>query len=247
MLDGVTVNTSTLFNSPCHWVLVASLGAVDINSKKKLLSADELERCSRFRRQKDQERYILAHALKRYCLSHYLNVPAHSLAFSSGAKGKPYCTHKGAPAFNLSHSGEFVMLGLSAISHVGVDVEQLDRDVSPDIFPRVLSVEEQKKVMDSVDSNYEFVCYWTQKEAVSKALGLGLSIDFTTVQCSGVEGEFDTHHSKQRLLVSTRQWDDRHIISVASTVNQPLNTVKLLSWGEELHIADSLNDEAIEA
>lgn len=234
----MSLNPPHFFQSPCHWVLVASLDDVDTISKKPMLWGDEIERCHRFRRQEDQQRYILAHALKRYCLSQYLQVPAHSLAFSSGAKGKPYCTHKDAPAFNLSHSGDFVLMGLSSISHIGVDVERLDRDVSEDIFPRVLSREQRTKVMNSRDPSYEFMCYWTQKEAVSKALGLGLSIDFTSIQCSGVEGEFETHHSAQRLLVNTRQWDSKHIISVASTVTQPMKILKLLSWDDDLRLVD---------
>jgi len=237
-MDSVTVNPASLFSMPCHWVLVASWRSVDTRDKKKLLSKDELERCHRFRRDEDQQRYILAHALKRYCLSQYLGVPALDLRFSSGAKGKPYCTDSDAPAFNLSHSGDFVLLGMSSISHVGVDVEQLGRNVSPDIFPRVLSAEQQESLARSVDMPYEFLCYWTQKEAVSKALGLGLSIDFTTIQCSGIEGEFETQHSKQWLLVNTRKWGERHIISVASTVNEPLHTIELLHWDEQLHCAN---------
>ena len=245
IMDSITLKPQSFLSSPCHWVLVASWRSVDTGDKKRLLSKEELERCDRFRRDEDQQRYILAHALKRYCLSQYLDVPAGDLLFSSGAKGKPYCTHKDAPAFNLSHSGDYILLGLSSIGHVGVDVEQSDREVSSDIFPRVLSAEQQQRLMDSVDAQYEFMCYWTQKEAVSKALGLGLSIDFTTIQCSGVEGEFDTHHSKQSLLVNTRQWDERHIISVASTVTQPLQMIKLLSWDEVLEVVD-IHNEPIE-
>lgn len=233
-MDSVVVKTDSLFASPCHWVLVASLNSVDIDSKKILLDSDELERCARFRRQEDQQRYILAHALKRYCLAQYLQVPASSLQFSNGAKGKPYCAHPNAPAFNLSHSGECVLLGLSAIAHVGVDVERISRDVSSQIFSRVLSAKQQEQLAHSPEPHYEFMCYWTQKEAISKALGLGLSIDFTTVECSGVEGEFDTHHSKQRLLVTTRQWDEEHIVSVASTVNTPLQMLALSSWVDDL-------------
>lgn len=236
IMDSVIVDSDSLFSVPCHWVLVASLKDTDVDSKKVYLSESELTRCESFRRVKDQQRYILAHALKRYCLSRYLHVSPLSLQFSDGAKGKPYCTHKNAPAFNLSHSGEFVLLGLSTIGYVGVDVEQIDRDISPNIFPRVLSAEQHKQVMNSPAPHYEFMCYWTQKEAISKTLGLGLSIDFATVECSGVEGEFDTHHSKQHLLVSTRQWDQNHIISVASTANTALQMLTLKSWGDDVVI-----------
>lgn len=235
-MDSVIVTSDSLFEPPSHWVLVAPINAVDIPSKQQLLSKEELERAARFRKSDDRQRYSLAHALKRYCLARYLNVAASALEFSVGAKGKPYCTHKDAPAFNLSHSGDYVLMGLSGIGHIGVDVERFNRDVSADIYPKVLTAEQQAQVMASPEPHYEFMCYWTQKEAISKALGLGLAIDFTTIECSGVEGEFDTHHSKQRLLVSTRQWDQAHIVSVASTVKTPLQVLALTAWDNDLLI-----------
>lgn len=224
----------TLFTAPCHWVLSVSIHDIDIESKRQYLSSQELERCARFRQQDDQRRYILAHALKRYCLSHFLKIPASQLQFSVGAKGKPYCTNDNSPAFNLSHAGDFVLLGLSTLGHVGVDVEVIDREVSAAIFPKVLSQKQQDKVRQSNKPDYDFICYWTQKEAISKALGLGLAIDFTTIECTGLEGEFDIYHSKQCLLVSTLQWDEGHMLSVASTVNRPLEVIKVSGWQSDL-------------
>lgn len=237
-MENAIVESNSLFEMPCHWVLAVALGSVDIESKQIYLIAEERQHCARFRKTADRDRYILAHALKRYCLARYLNVSPSELVFSKGAKGKPYCVLDGAPAFNLSHSGQYVLLGLSALAHIGVDVEPFDRAVSPNIFPKVLTSSQQQQVHASSEPSYEFMCYWTQKEAISKALGLGLSIDFTTIECSGVEGEFDTHHSSQQLLVATRQWDSQHIISVASTINTPLKLFQLKAWDLDFVVED---------
>lgn len=230
---------SHLFSAyPCHWALVAPLSVVDIAAKKIWLSTKEQERCERFRREEDQQRFILAHALKRYCLSRRLNLPADQLRLSTGAKGKPYCTNANAPEFNLSHAGNYVVLGLSDLAYVGVDIEVSHRDISENVFSRVLSVEQQQILHHSSHQQYDFICYWTQKEAISKALGLGLSIDFATIDCSGLEGEFETRHSTQTLLVATQQWDEEHMLSVASTHNTPMRIVELLAWDDNL-IVDS--------
>ncbi len=80
-------------------------------------------------------------------------------------KGKPYLD---GHHFNLSHSGNFVVLAVSD-QEVGVDI-QAPRTYKPGLV-RWFSPEEQTWLQSGGD----FHRLWTGKEALSKAIGTGLT------------------------------------------------------------------------
>jgi 4'-phosphopantetheinyl transferase len=86
--------------------------------------------------------------------------------------GKPFIP--GGPDFNISHSGEMVVLAVTQSGAVGIDIEKI-RAVNIEDFsryvPEVANLNEKYDV-DHVN-NLFFDC-WTQKEAVLKGYGKGL-------------------------------------------------------------------------
>jgi 4'-phosphopantetheinyl transferase len=86
--------------------------------------------------------------------------------------GKPFIP--GGPEFNISHSGEMVVLAVTQSGTVGIDIEKI-RAVKIEDFsrylPEVANLHEKYDV-DHVN-NLFFDC-WTQKEAVLKGAGKGL-------------------------------------------------------------------------
>ena len=97
-----------------------------------------------------------------------------------GAHGKPCCN--GGPEFNLSHSGDLILLALHPSRPVGVDVEQArpDLDWRP-IARRVLPAAEtealERLAAGGVSSAAAdgFLRAWCRLEAGLKARGLGLA------------------------------------------------------------------------
>jgi 4'-phosphopantetheinyl transferase len=77
--------------------------------------------------------------------------------------------------FNISHSGEIVICGISSAQKIGVDIEKI-RDIDFSNFANVLNSSQWRKVYISADPIRTFFYYWTQKESVTKAIGMGLSI-----------------------------------------------------------------------
>jgi len=153
-----------------------------------LLGDEELTRLDRFRQHPDKERHVLAHSLKRAVLSQYLSSTTHELSFSQSDYGKPFCVHPDSPFFNLSHSGDWVVLAVSAESEVGVDVE-FERAIDADsIVKRVSSAREIAVYQRSECPQNCFLCLWTQKEAISKACGQGISVGLSSIPCSGEVG-----------------------------------------------------------
>ena len=85
-------------------------------------------------------------------------------------EGKPFI--KGCPGFNISHSGEMVVLAITTNGAVGVDVEKVHYVKINDFahsLPEVANLHED----NDADTRHFFDC-WTQKEAVLKGSGKGL-------------------------------------------------------------------------
>lgn len=223
---------------PVNLVIAAPtnvLSDVLLQSLTRLLSTEEQAQASRFRKQDDQQRYILAHGLKRLCLSQLLGIEAMELQFTIGPKGKPYCDNANAPAFNLSHSGNWVLLGLSSSGDIGVDVEYAERVVSDAVAEYFLSADQLDTVRQDGRPQQRLMAYWTQKEAISKAFGLGLSIDFKTLSCDGLLMESLISHECGELTIKSQRLDD-YMVSIAVRGKTLPELYRLTDW-----VPNSLN------
>lgn len=222
----MTVNDLCQMSS---WVLCAPLHMAEQVAHMPLLGAEERSRALRFRKVSDQRRYQLAHHLKRYCLSQVLGLQSAELSLGEGEKGKPYCRNSGAPFFNLSHSGDWVLLGMSKFGEIGVDVEVVHRDVSESVMSYGLNSEQMASLGESGDATNRFMLYWTQKEAVIKALGLGLSMDLHSIHCSGELGKSQVWCEGQILNLGSLRLAEDYWMSVATSHSLP-STYKIQSW-----------------
>lgn len=80
--------------------------------------------------------------------------------------GKPFWKHDNVfYDFNISHSGNFIVVAASASLKVGVDVEEI-RELNRLNFKMVLSEDELEKIQQTPTSFFEL---WSKKEAVVKA------------------------------------------------------------------------------
>ena len=103
-----------------------------------------------------------------------------------GLFGKPYIS--GGPEFNLSHSGDYVILATSD-RPVGVDIEASRERQFEKLARKVFHPDEQQQLSDANDKSFVFYAIWTCKEAYIKAVGKGFSINPKSfcidVTCSG--------------------------------------------------------------
>jgi phosphopantetheinyl transferase len=171
------------------FICVAKISDFETRELVFLLGDDEKQRLERFRRPADRQRYALAHGLKRFVISHYVACASRELQFDQSSHGKPFCVTPNSPYFNLSHSGEWVALAVSTSSDVGIDIE-FERTFDTDgIVQRVCSKSEVELYRNSDSPPKCFLCLWTQKEAVSKACGRGISVGLQSIPCSGKIGQ----------------------------------------------------------
>lgn len=132
-----------------------------------------------------RERWIGARAMLRSVLAAYLRLPPQQPRFVRGPYGKPELAGdpRFMPAFNLSHSGQRVLLAVTGPQGlVGVDVEQ--RRHLPDweqiaaacFHPLEVAALAALQARSPDAAGQAFIEVWTRKEAIVKALGLGLSM-----------------------------------------------------------------------
>lgn len=201
-------------------VIADLLNLPGLDSWRSVLSVEEQQRMAKFRRAIDVQRFLVAHALKRYCLSYCLQVSTHELQFSANASGKPYCTDSNAPYFNISHSGNCVALALSAQSEVGVDIQYYKDCNRTAIVERICSSDEIFRYQQSALPIETFLCLWTQKEAVSKACGKGLSAGLKEINCSGIVGRHALNFLSVRYFLETQIRPDKGVLSFCSSTDK---------------------------
>ena len=86
--------------------------------------------------------------------------------------GKPYFP-KSPWHFSISHTKRRVFCALSR-KNVGIDVEELDRDINLKLADKVLSPGEKAQFDASQDKRRALLTFWVLKEAAVKLAGTGL-------------------------------------------------------------------------
>jgi len=119
--------------------------------------------------------------------------------------------------FNISHSGYYVTCVFSTTGRVGVDLEEI-KDIEVADFKSQFSENEWRQIKSFTDPLKGFYYYWTLKEAVVKADGMGLSVPLWEVVINK-----DTA-SIGRQLWYTRHVDfkDDYILHIASCEKIPV-------------------------
>lgn len=160
-----------------------------------LLSADEANRRARFHFEADRQNFAFARGMLRTLLAAYLNTDPREVPFRYSEHGKPSlagCDPEKDLQFNLSHTQGAVLLAICRQRAIGVDVERVREDFSPqEIAARFFSPAEQLALMSlpEADRRQAFFRCWTRKEAFLKARGNGLSFPLERFDVSIGGGE----------------------------------------------------------
>lgn len=145
-----------------------------------LLTDLEVERATRFRDLPSRDRFLAGRLALRRLLGRYLGKDPRRISLALGPAGKPRLgdAESHGVTFNLSHSGEWVLLAFGWGGSVGVDVESVSgfRDLE-EVAARIFTVGElaELRALSSHRRVEAFFRGWTRKEALLKALGTGLA------------------------------------------------------------------------
>lgn len=197
-----------------------------------LLDAQERARAERFKFDTDRERFVLGHGWMRTLLGHYSGLPPGSIQAIRGRFGKPYLPGREL-FFNLSDTKDAVVLAVSQSIELGVDLETLSRSVDhAAVGAHYFTSSEQAKIAQSHSAKRTFLDYWTRKEAVLKASGVGIMDDLRTLSVHDPVNHLTIQHAEfmamaaENYFVRTWHVNEQHIISLATPV--PVDRVLLL-------------------
>lgn len=163
----------------------------------KTLQPDELARAQRLLRPSDQIRFKQVRGILRVILGRYLKSDPREIRFDYGPFGQPRILQRleNLPLhFNVSHSQQHAVFAFALQHRVGVDIE----------FARPL--QHMQKMLDHICTTQEnaelrnfdadsrlrlFFRLWTRKEALLKAVGLGLHGGLRTYNIGWATATFD--------------------------------------------------------
>jgi 4'-phosphopantetheinyl transferase len=151
-----------------------------------LLSKAEMERVHRLKGEDDRRRFVQARSSLKKVLSRYVHLPPHDIQIVNETGGKPMLKspHAHPPVyFNQSYRKNYVLIGVSDNSSLGVDVEEVTsvHRLLP-FASQFLTETEQKELAvqktkeDRVSLLFTF---WVMKEALIKSMAVGFKIPLT--------------------------------------------------------------------
>ncbi|HYE36818.1 4'-phosphopantetheinyl transferase family protein [Methylocaldum sp.] len=175
------------------WHLNLAVTPRDCDAFWRVLNPTERDRCSQFRSDIHQRRFIVTQGALRCLLARYLDIAPYAIQFERNEHGKPRLAgtepDKGL-VFNVSHSGDRALFAVGLDLALGVDLE-IRRPLTrvEGLVERCFAPSE-RDYWHSLPASRRLAAFfdvWTRKEAFIKAVGRGLGLGLT--RCVLASGE----------------------------------------------------------
>ena len=178
------------------------------------LHPDERARASRFHFRRDRDRFVASRGSLRHILARYLGQPPERVRLGYTSAGKPIIRDHPDLHFNLSHSADLALLGVSHGGPLGVDIEEIHSDALVDSTSGlVLSYPENDELRQlSGQSRCErFARFWTRKEAYIKADGRGMQLQLDRIDVATSPDRVRIREQGSNRWMSCPRWTLRPI------------------------------------
>lgn len=186
----------TLDRGEVHvWRIALDLPEQLVDRLAVVLAADEQARAARFLAAIHRTRFQVGRAMLRTILGRYLQMPPDGIAFRYGPHGKPALSGASEASdlrFNLAHSKDVGLLGVTRGRELGVDIEAMrPLEDAERIVARFFSTREQADFFRVAPAFRQetFFRGWVCKEAYIKAIGTGLALPLGDFDVTLAPGE----------------------------------------------------------
>jgi len=158
-------------------VLLWPVSAKPSQQDWQILDAEEQRRAERFVRPAHREHFVAAHAGLRRWLAACTAAKPEALRFASTGAGQKPRLQSSSVHFSLSHSQDWAAAVIVDGHETGIDIEAI-RAIKPELPQRFFSEEEQTELATLTGEAWLHGCFhaWTRKEALLKAIGVGLAL-----------------------------------------------------------------------
>lgn len=197
-----------------------------VDKMKSSLTRSEVDKANQYKNDYCKKISLVSRFLLRRLLSQYTGVMPEKLIINETKYGRPFLTYPKIKNFdfNVSHSGDYIVIAINKCGKVGVDIEQiLSIDLS--IAEQFCTKNELKYLYEARDdfALQRFYAIWTLKESFVKTIGVGLSQD------SLKEFYFNFYESEKVKMFNNKvnnRWnfkiinfDKKYVLSVCSDNN----------------------------
>lgn len=150
-----------------------------------VLDAEERTRAAAFRFQRDRDTFVAAHAALRVLLEHRYGRPAAAWRFGRQPLGRPIVVEPpdgSDPRISLTHADGLAAAAVCEGHAVGIDAERIDPSrFAVGELDALLAPEETIAVRAAPDPVRCFFAFWTLREALLKACGVGLTLPMASL------------------------------------------------------------------
>ena len=162
-----------------------------IEALRHVMNEVEREKAARFHRAADQHASVVARGALRTLLSAYTGLAPREIQIDYMPTGKPFVASSDI-GFNVSHSGDWVVIALGRDRNIGVDVERVRREIDVmAIAARYFTSAETALIEQAEDRHAVFFALWSRKEAYVKARGSTLFRELSSFAVPIEDGEKD--------------------------------------------------------
>ena len=159
----------------------------------QVLDVAERAQAEKMRKPLINQRYIEVHGRLRFLLADYLQQQPRHIRIARTDHGKPYLIDFPDIVFNISHTGQYLVVVIGHACQLGVDLELCQpRYNLPGMVDKCFAPEEAAywHAQPETQKTIEFHRFWTKKEAFVKATGRGIALGLN--RCV-VDPENSTH------------------------------------------------------
>ncbi len=148
------------------------------------LTPEEQQQCGTFNSKSIAQRFIIYRGILRVLIARCLRLAENTICFEKTDYNKPYLQsliNNRDLRFNLSHSKDLAIYAFSYRREIGIDIEAVNARMVGLSAAEMVLASSELEALDTLPSKnriLKFLRLWTQKEAVSKALGLGFALNF---------------------------------------------------------------------
>ena len=149
------------------------------NQLESLLTPTERDRANQYHRAADRLRFLGGRGLLRVLVGQYSHQPPDRVQIDSRAGRKPALLNAPGMQVSVSHGRNWVLVAVGRGEPVGIDVEYIDESVDYQAIAQTSFGPADRQCMVAADNpRWLFYEFWTRKEALVKATGIGITDDF---------------------------------------------------------------------
>jgi 4'-phosphopantetheinyl transferase len=190
------------------------------------------ERVFRHKQPLDMQRTLLGEVLIRAIVREFKGLPQDQINIAITGEGKPFLKGVDDFHFNLSHSGDWVVMATSG-HEVGIDVE-LIQTAKYEVAQRFFTSDECRALdlLSGTEKTEYFYSLWTAKESFLKYLGKGLTRALNSFSVRDNNGLMELAQScddANTVFFHQYRLPRNHLVSVCSPVNEFADEINILN------------------